>query len=406
MIEPIQLYEHEDWAGQLARDDISFLLAEHPRINIRQDPLVSGQYILNPNEMVGVISLPSGRQLECYPKVPVSTLFYMLAVAYRFPVPWRDQAVHFEKIAEVLEHVAMYFATLIEERINLGLYRQYVECEDNLAVVRGRIDFSNSLRRNFMLSHRHYCRYEEFTWDIPENQIVRQTARMLAGWDFRPRARLRLARIDGSLDDVAPTTLPMDVFERFHYHRLNNDYMHLHSLCRLFLEGASLVERSGVFAFRSFLLDMNKLFEEFVAALLSERTHGDVTVSRHTPVCLGRENKLRMFPDVTIKRGGEAIAVLDCKYKRLGRDEFENQDYYQALAYCTALDLKRGLLVYPRHVAGSDEEIIVRNSDVSIRQLAIDLGGSREEFDRACDALTDNIFAWVKATEPEGCRVS
>ena len=33
----------------------------------------------------------------------------------------------------------------------------------------------------------------------------------------------------------------------------------IHQLCRLFLEGASLTEELGVFDFRAFLVDMNKL---------------------------------------------------------------------------------------------------------------------------------------------------
>jgi hypothetical protein len=44
------------------------------RVEVRR-PLVGSDYVLNPNQFVGVVALPSGRRLECYPKVPVRSLF-------------------------------------------------------------------------------------------------------------------------------------------------------------------------------------------------------------------------------------------------------------------------------------------------------------------------------------------
>jgi 5-methylcytosine-specific restriction enzyme subunit McrC len=49
------------------------------------------------------------------------------------------------------------------------------------------------------------------------------------------------------------------------YNRLNGEYRQIHRLCGLFLQGASLSEELGPFEFRTFLLDMNKLFEDFVS---------------------------------------------------------------------------------------------------------------------------------------------
>ena len=53
-----------------------------------------------------------------------------------------------------------------------------------------------------------------------------------------------------------------------------------------------------------------------------------------------------MNPDLVWYRGGEALAVIDAKYKAEKVAGYPNADLYQMLAYCTALGLPAGHLVY------------------------------------------------------------
>lgn len=101
-----------------------------------------------------------------------------------------------------------------------------------------------------------------------------------------------------------------------------------------------------------------------------------------------------MIPDIVVRRGGHPLLAIDCKYKRLDAGQFKNHDQYQILAYCTSLNVERGLLVYPRHEQALDEDIQVRNSGVRIRQISIDLGGDRREFAGACHAFVARVIAW------------
>lgn len=167
----ILLSEYRDWAGELAAEDVDYIVGQlGKKLSVRRQVHGSG-YVLNPNQFVGVVVLPSGRRLESRPKVPLGNLFYMMAVALE--LPFLDETVEFASLDEILEFVAAYFAELVKGRIDRGLYRSYVEREENLLTVRGRIEFAEDLRRNHVLRHRTYCRYAELTWDIPENQIIR-----------------------------------------------------------------------------------------------------------------------------------------------------------------------------------------------------------------------------------------
>jgi len=389
----ILLREYADRLVALEPDDVTFVEEQlKGRIAIRR-PVHGTDYVLNPNQFVGVVALPSGRRLESYPKVPVQSLFYMLAVAFNLPSPFLPEWAEFDELDEMLEFVVAHYADLLEDRIAHGLYRTYAEREENLSAVRGRIAVAEDMRQNYVLRHRTYCRFDECTWDVPENQILRQVAHLVTGWVRTPTLRMRLQQIDRRMGEVAPTNHAASVLDRFTYHRLNDDYEPMHRLCRLFLEGASLSEAEGLFTFRTFLFDMNKLFEAFVTQVLRDRAPAGISVAAQVPVHLDEGRRVRMQPDLVIRERGVPVLVADCKYKRLKQDEFRHHDVYQVLAYCTALDVGNGLLVYPAHEVHVRDEVSIRHAPVLIRQTTLDLSGDANGLRLACHHLAQEVFA-------------
>jgi 5-methylcytosine-specific restriction enzyme subunit McrC len=281
----------------------------------------------------------------------------------------------------------------VEKRIDEGLYRSYVEQENNLAAVRGQIEFAEDLRRNYVMRHRTHCRYDEFSWDIPENQVIRQVLYLLGGWGFGRDLRLRLHRLDVALSEVTPVILPVSFLDSFQYNRFNEDYRQIHRFCRLFLEGASLSEESGPFDFQTFLIDMDKLFEGFVTHILRERAGIHTTVEGQVSTHLGHERKVLMRPDIIVSAEGTMVLVADCKYKRLEPSEFKNHDVYQMLAYCTATRVQRGILIYPLHTAVIQDAVEIRNTQTVIEQITIDLGKEDiKNLAQECDACAERIL--------------
>ena len=90
-----------------------------------------------------------------------------------------------DRFDDILELIAKLFADEAEQLIAGGLHRAYQEKQENLSTVRGRIDFSEELRLNSFMRHKTYCRYDELTLDIPENQVIFQTSQILNGLKLR-----------------------------------------------------------------------------------------------------------------------------------------------------------------------------------------------------------------------------
>ena len=365
------------------------------RIDISRPALGDG-HVLRTRQYVGVVLLPTGRRLVVEPKVPVANLGHMLATALELP-EFRHEVTGFERFDDLLEHVARYFADLVELRIDRGLYRSYVEHRENLNAMRGRIDLAEDMRRNAVLRHRTYCEFTEFTWDVPENQVIRQVARMLAGWDFSSPLRTRLRNIDAALGSVRVGRMDADAVSDFRYYRFNDDYRPIHRLCQLFLQGTSLSEELGQFDARTFLVDMNKLFEAFVTGLLQEQADQPLRVAGQHGLFLDSEELVRLRPDIVVFSRSDVLLVADCKYKQRGPDEFRTTDVYQLLAYAEALRTSTAIILIPQHEEPITQAVTVPEVPVQIRQISVDLGVAPALFQAGCVAFAREVLLSTQA---------
>ncbi len=83
--------------------------------------------------------------------------------------------------------------------------------------------------------------------------------------------------------------------------------------------------------------------------------------------------KVKLVPDLVWYRNGRPVAVADVKYRAEKPDGYPNADLYQMLAYCVALRLPRGHLIYARGSAEPARHVI-REAGTEILTHVLDLG--------------------------------
>ncbi len=411
MSDRISLTEYTDREVQLAAaDQAMFLTDTRGRINVTPT-ITPGTVVLNPQQYVGVARMPSGVTLDLLPKVDLYNVMWMIAEVERLEgvrFERLDQDVPIRTFDDILEPIARSFVEQVEHLIDRGLYRTYIEQEDNLTAIRGRIDFREDLNRNVILRHRTYCRFTEYSWDIPENQVIRQVVHTLARWGFSTRLTDRLIALDRQMEDISRTHMRASDISRFHYSRQSDHYRPIHRFCRLFLDGFSLSEGVGTSGFNGFLMDMNKLFESFVAIRLDaaiQRVHTQMQLSRQRSFPLFHDRSNTINPDLVLETRGEVALVADTKYKRRSGADGTPTDYYQLITYCTVLGLKHGVIIYPRHESDVDSRLVVMGSDITIHELSIDLDGSQNEIKKSFDSLAWRL-AMLGETYPESAATA
>ena len=353
------------------------LAHENLRLTITPVAGVADEYTLTPGSTVGAVEV-GGLSVRIAPKIGIRQLLSLACYAIG-QVRLQAREFDFPEHNALPDALARAFGTAARRAFARGLLHGYRTEEDALPAVRGRIRFGDQLRRRFAAPLPVEVRYDEFTADIPLNRLVKAAAHRLGRLGLRSRkARSGVAWVAESLGDVSPAALPRGAVPEVRFDRLNEHYRTVATLARLVLRhGAFEADRGQVHA-SGFLMDMNRVFQEFVTVALrealgaSERAFGERSVGS-----LDDEGRVPLRPDLTWRPGSRWTFVGDVKYKRIDTG-VPNADLYQLLAYATALDLPGGLLVYAQ---GEREPAtyMVRHAGKRLEVATLDLSRDLEE---------------------------
>jgi 5-methylcytosine-specific restriction enzyme subunit McrC len=375
----VELVEQAEQEVELSQEDAAFLV-QLKFIVIPFSRADEGQHLftVNPQQWVGHFRLPSGTIVKIIPKIPSANVLRMLAYAF---LRWHEQIfrpeeVQYDTDSFLFEPLVRLFNDLVAARTRRGLVQDYVRHEENLSLIRGKLLFREHIQRNVGYPNRAYCRFFENTVDIPDNQIIRRTLKLLlsnGSWT-RVTEHGLIANVH-QFEAVSDVDSRSDQFEAHHYHHLNEDYEPIHRLCALFLAAASISEAAGRLPFSGFLLDMNKLFEKFVEqAFVIVGAKLGVEVWPQKPERLSDGPFVPIYPDIVVACAGTTTAIVDAKYKRDASGP-QNSDMYQVIAYSTALRCSDTYLFYPETELAVERTILVRNSPIVVNTRRVAISG-------------------------------
>jgi len=361
---------------RLARADIDLLLTDHRR-HIEVVPAQRrSRYRLTPTGHVGTILLPT-RRLVIRPKIPLANLFHLLDPDY--PPPIIDDRADTVPGTEALDFLASRLAQLLTERIAAGLHRGYAERAERGPFLQGRLDVAAQLREGGARKDALHCRYEDFTADVPCNRVPKAVAELLLRSPLAgERARSAVRQALGGFEGIPAVALEPDSFARVEPDRSTESYRPLLDLCRLLADGLAPGGREGAISSPAFLLDMERVFEAYVTrGIVSafagrDRYRIDVQPGHIANRPVAGQPDIHLRPDVVLARDGQAEIVIDAKWKDQTGSPLVTDDVYQVLAYCTALGVGRGVLVYPgRRDAAWDYDMVGTPIRLTVRTLRV-----------------------------------
>jgi 5-methylcytosine-specific restriction enzyme subunit McrC len=348
------------------------LLAGSDVVSAASSPYVPGLWQVAPVGKVGAARI-GDIEIHIKPKVPIARLLFLVGYS-QHGTAWRPEAVPLTDAADLVPAIAQALWRQTQRAIHQGLLPGYVLVEESSQVLRGRLRESEQLHRHHGLPLPLEIRHDDFTVDIPENRILRTACeRMVAVPRMDPESQRMLRRMLRDFSDVTPLSRgdPIPTWQAI---RLNARYHTALRLAEIVLRATSVEYGSGEVAANGFLLDMPKLFEDFVTIALREEL---------VPVYGGRVDdqdrnhfdeagQVLLKPDIVWKIRGTPVAVIDAKYKAEKPAGYPNADLYQLLAYSTVLGLRNGHLIYAK---GNEDPAhhVVRRSGIEIFCHAVDL---------------------------------
>jgi 5-methylcytosine-specific restriction enzyme subunit McrC len=346
---------------------------------VRPVPGSTDSYVLRGESVVGVVRV-GDLTIELRPKIGNSALFFLVSYALD-PRAWQTTAARLRDDGTITEALVPLFAYAVERALRQGLLHGYRGRRETLVAIRGRVCFADQFRARTGLPLPVEVSYDDFTPDIPENQLLLTAAEVLGRlWLRHPDSRSTLARLRQQFNGVTSVITDPRGISVPEWTRLNERYRPAVTLAMLIIAATGLEGRQGDIDASAFLIDMNDVFERFIRVALREALGANVVAfpDASRPLFLDAAKTVRLRPDLSGWAGGQCVLVGDCKYKRAD-GAVPNADVYQMLAYLTALRLPDGLLVY---AAGEDtprtitiplagKRVLVRIIDISRPPLTV-----------------------------------
>lgn len=380
-------------------------------------------------QMVGVIAAP-GCSLEIFPKIDRldtasidgrrtvrERLVRMLDVALGLDIGDGAASTMARQAEGLLDILIRLFANKLLTQAR-GLPRAYLQHEDDLPALRGRLNLVHQFTAHAVRPDRLACRFDALSSDIPLLQIMKACVLALrrharAADTVRKLDELRFALAD--IADVSVAALP---WHAVRIDRTNRRWEALVGFDRLFLKRdwqATHHDPSAVQGI-TLLFPMNDLFEAYIAVLMrrSLRPAGfTVETQGGRLFCLIEERdegrqRFQTRPDIIVRdsQGNEPIAIVDTKWKRLSlaiedaKHGVSQADVYQMMAYGHLYGCPDLFLLYPHH-AGLDPrpfatDYLIRGSTTRLHLRSLDL--AQQELGIVADL--ENIFGGWLAQRP------
>jgi len=240
-----------------------------------------------------------------------------------------------------------------------GLDRDYKTFSEDSKCIRGKINFSTTIKRNLFLKAQVNCEHDELTYNILHNQIIKTTCKNLVNIESLDKGlKDELIGTLRKLESIDEIPLSSNVFSRIQLNTNNFFYDFLLKICELIFNSLLISEKAGGSKFIEFIQDPKKmpfLFEEFVRKFYKIELKGAKVyreyISWDASFCEGTGLSLlpKMETDTSIEWNDSKI-VIETKYSKnpiitshYGKQQFRSGHLYQLSSYLQNLEKKGGI---------------------------------------------------------------
>lgn len=322
------------------------------------------------SNFVGMVTTGRGTALEILPKInldhevddPIErtrrVFLEMLRPWRRIPKQLPESDIRSLSRFPMLEVFVRQFLNLLSTLVRGGLARRYINVEENLPYLRGRLLFNDHLRQNASNRSRFYTSHDELSVDRPANRLIHAALQVLTPRISNETNRQLLRQSLIALAEVPPSLDPLADWRSHHIDRSMSHYRPVMQWVRLILFQHGLTTFSGSHTNLSLLFPMEQVFEDFLVASFRRHQQRYRVVSqglRKSMATIGDQTVFSTRPDIALRQGGQIPFILDAKWKSVDATDEDPKhgiaqgDVYQLHAYAARYGCSAVALVYPRN---------------------------------------------------------
>jgi len=315
--------------------------------------------VLQAQNYVGVIQTKDGTTIEILPKLQNKSneelkilLLKMLKTLKNSPFKNFNKATLKSAKMPLLEIFISMFLDEVDKLIKRGLKSDYIQKEENLKFLKGKLKLKEHLKKNYIHKERFFVSYDEFITDRVENRLIKTTLKFIYKKSKLNKNQQKIREFLFVFDDIKISHNIKNDFSKIKLNRQMKDYENLLLWAKIFLLGNSFTPYKGDTISFALLFDMNLLFESYVYHKLKKKIKNIKAQDKthHLAKDSKGKGKFQLKPDIVINDGE---IIIDTKWKILNKDKIHNginqADMYQLYAYGTKYkNCKKLFLIYPK----------------------------------------------------------
>ena len=324
-------------------------------------------------------------------QIPIQNIYFLLCYAWNKLDEKELVDVRASDEKDLVDLLARVLISGVSRLFKKGLDRDYILYQESIPGIKGKLELGATLKKSLLQRGQAHCAFDEFSYNVLHNQILKATFRLLLKIDNLD-AKLKeeslfLFRRFHQVDEVE---LQSQLFSRVKFNRNNYFYDFLVKICSLIFHSLLPTEEAGHYRFMDFIRDernMAYLFEEFIRNFYKAELIG-TKVYREDILWIaeGDDSSIRLLPkmqtDITVEIPGKSKLIIDTKfYKEALREHYDSRkireaNLYQLFAYLKNIEIKdvvsqncSGLLLYPTVHQPLNEKIKVENHLLHFRTI-------------------------------------
>ncbi len=337
--------------------------------------------VITAKNYVGVISMNDGTTIEILPKAgseedkeaSKKLLIKMLKTLKSAPYKTMQKTnLNVDKL-NVFEIFIRMFIDEVYRIVKHGLKYNYETLRDNLNVCKGKLNFSEHIKRNVVHKEKFFVEYDEFNSNRAENRLLKSTLSYLYGKTTSAKNKNDIRTLLNSFADIDKSRNFTEDFAKCVADRNTKDYAVAVKWCEVFLGGKSFTSFSGSDVAFALLFPMETLFESYVASVMQKSPNVkeySFTVQDKRYSLFDKPEKFGLRPDIVIEGNG-SVFVMDTKWKilELAKSNYgiSQADMYQMYVYHKKYVAKSVTLIYPKPEEEiSEEKLIFRSQEENL----------------------------------------
>lgn len=302
--------------------------------------------------------------------IPIENIYYLLCYAWNKLEEKERVNVEVDDKMEILDLFAKVLINATKILLKRGIDKNYIETTEELAGIKGKIQFSQTIKSNILFKQRTICTFDEFSSNILTNRILLTSIKTLIKTKgLNPDLKKELKSLLIMFSGIEPIKMSKSIFSQVRLNRNNRFYGFLMNVCQIIYENTLPTEQSGEYKFSDFTRDenkMNQLFEAFIRnfyrleqtkynSVKSEIINWqfdftDIDSFQYVPL---------MKTDISLENSEEKI-IIDAKYYRetmslnYNKEKIKSNNLYQLFSYLLnqedgtkKCNTAKGILLYP-----------------------------------------------------------